>query len=102
MVGFMLCNMFVLNMIYSNNTDRINIYIRKDNNSIPPKSLFMNMKKRTIVALPGDGIGRVVLEETIRVLDKAGFNAGYVEGDIGWEYWISEGNPLPRPHHRPA
>ena len=55
----------------------------------------MNMQKRTIVALPGDGIGRVVLEETIRVLDKAGFNAGYVEGDIGWEFWKQEGNPLP-------
>ena len=53
------------------------------------------MQKRTIVALPGDGIGRVVLEHTIRVLDKAGFNAGYVEGDIGWEFWKREGNPLP-------
>ena len=53
------------------------------------------MQKRTIVALPGDGIGRVVLEETIRVLEKAGFNADYVEGDIGWEFWKKEGNPLP-------
>ncbi len=53
------------------------------------------MQKRTIVALPGDGIGRVVLEETIRVLDKSGFNAEYVEGDIGWEFWKTEGNPLP-------
>jgi len=53
------------------------------------------MQKRTIVALPGDGIGRVVLEETIRVLEKAGFNADYVEGDIGWEFWRKEGNPLP-------
>jgi len=50
---------------------------------------------RTIVALPGDGIGRVVLEETIKVLDAAGFNANYVEGDIGWEFWKKEGNPLP-------
>jgi len=55
----------------------------------------MNMTKRTIVALPGDGIGRHVLEECIRVLDKAGFDASYVEGDIGWEFWKSEGNPLP-------
>lgn len=53
------------------------------------------MQKRTIVSLPGDGIGRVVLEETIRVLDGAGFKAEYVEGDIGWEFWKSEGNPLP-------
>jgi len=55
----------------------------------------MNIQKRTIVALPGDGIGRVVLEETIRVLDKAGFETDYVKGDIGWEFWKREGNPLP-------
>jgi isocitrate dehydrogenase (NAD+) len=55
----------------------------------------MNIEHRTIVALPGDGIGRVVLEEAIRVLDKAGFKATYVEGDIGWEFWKKEGNPLP-------
>ncbi len=53
------------------------------------------MQKRTIVALPGDGIGKVVLEETIRLLDAAGFKADYVEGDIGWEFWKREGNPLP-------
>ncbi len=54
------------------------------------------MAKRTIVALPGDGIGKVVLEETIRVLEAAGFEANYVEGDIGWEFWCNEGNPLPQ------
>lgn len=54
------------------------------------------MAKRTIVALPGDGIGKVVLEETIRVLNAAGFEADYVEGDIGWEFWKTEGNPLPQ------
>ena len=55
----------------------------------------MNIQHYTIVALPGDGIGRVVLEEAIRVLDKVGFPAHYVEGDIGWEFWKREGNPLP-------
>src|SRR6056297_1845342 len=54
------------------------------------------MTKRTIVAMPGDGIGKNVLEETIRVLDAAGFEAEYVEGDIGWEFWKTEGNPLPQ------
>ena len=52
--------------------------------------------KRTIVAMPGDGIGNVVLENAIQVLDVAGFQADYVEGDIGWEFWRSEGNPLPQ------
>ncbi|MBN2237984.1 MAG: isocitrate/isopropylmalate dehydrogenase family protein [Bacteroidales bacterium] len=54
------------------------------------------MGKRTIVTMPGDGIGRVVLDETIRVLDAAGFEANYIVGDIGWEFWIKEGNPLPQ------
>ncbi len=54
------------------------------------------MSKRTIVAMPGDGIGKTVLDETIRVLDAAGFEADYVEGDIGWEFWKKEGNPLPQ------
>ena len=53
------------------------------------------MEKKTIVTMPGDGIGRTVLEEAIRVLDAAGFQANYAEGDIGWDYWIKEGNPLP-------
>ncbi len=53
------------------------------------------MAKRTIVAMPGDGIGKAVLDEAIRVLEAAGFEADYVEGDIGWEFWKKEGNPLP-------
>ncbi|MFO7617885.1 MAG: isocitrate/isopropylmalate family dehydrogenase [Bacteroidales bacterium] len=53
------------------------------------------MSKRTIVVMPGDGIGTVVLEAAIKVLDKAGFQADYVHADIGWEFWKKEGNPLP-------
>jgi len=54
------------------------------------------MAKRKIVALPGDGIGKIVLEQTIRVLNAAGFEAEYINGDIGWEFWKKEGNPLPQ------
>lgn len=50
---------------------------------------------RTIVSLPGDGIGKVVLPEAIRILEAAGFEANYVHGDIGWEFWCKEGNALP-------
>lgn len=53
------------------------------------------MAKRTIVSMPGDGIGKVVLPEAVRVLDAAGFEAEFVHADIGWEFWVSEGNPLP-------
>ena len=51
---------------------------------------------RTIVSLPGDGIGKTVLPEAIRVLEAAGFEAEYVHGDIGWEFWQKEGNALPQ------
>lgn len=51
---------------------------------------------RTIVSLPGDGIGKTVLPESIRLLEAAGFKANYVHGDIGWEFWQKEGNALPQ------
>ncbi len=54
------------------------------------------MAKRTIVALPGDGIGAIVLRQAVRVLETAGFDAEYVYGDIGWKFWCKEGNPLPQ------
>ncbi len=54
------------------------------------------MAKRTIVTLPGDGIGKIVLDQALRVLDASGFEAEYVHGDIGWEFWRREGNPLPQ------
>lgn len=50
---------------------------------------------RTVVTMPGDGIGRVVLPEAVRVLEAVGFEAVYVHGDIGWELWCAEGNALP-------
>ena len=53
------------------------------------------MSKRTVVAMPGDGIGATVLPESIRVLDAVGFDADYVHGDIGWQFWIDEGEALP-------
>ena len=52
--------------------------------------------RRTIVTMPGDGIGKPVLEEALRVLDAVGFEADYGHGDIGWEFWKKEGNPLPQ------
>lgn len=53
------------------------------------------MAKRTVVTLPGDGIGGVVLPEALRVLEAAGFDADYIEAGIGWNHWICDGNPLP-------
>ena len=53
------------------------------------------MASRTVVTMPGDGIGKVVLPEALRVLEAAGFDAEYVEAGIGWEHWVEDGNPLP-------
>ncbi len=54
------------------------------------------MNERNIVIMPGDGIGKVVLPETLRVLDSVGFKPNYIHADIGWEFWCKEGNPLPQ------
>ncbi len=51
--------------------------------------------RRTIVMMPGDGIGKTVLPEAKRILDAVGFEADTVHGDIGWDFWVQEGNPLP-------
>jgi 3-isopropylmalate dehydrogenase len=53
------------------------------------------MARYTVVSMPGDGIGNQVLPEAIRVLNAVGFDAEYVHGDIGWEFWCKEGNALP-------
>jgi 3-isopropylmalate dehydrogenase len=54
------------------------------------------MKRYKIAWLPGDGVGKEVLEATQIVFDKLNFNADYVHGDIGWEFWCKEGDALPQ------
>ena len=54
------------------------------------------MAKRSVVVMPGDGIGKLVLPECLRVLEAAGFEAEWIEAGIGWDYWVNEGNPLPQ------
>jgi isocitrate dehydrogenase (NAD+) len=53
------------------------------------------MARHTVVTMPGDGIGKVVLPEALRILDAVDFDARYVHADIGWEFWVKEGNALP-------
>lgn len=45
--------------------------------------------------MPGDGVGAEVMDAARLVLDRLGFDAQYVHGDIGWEVWRTEGNALP-------
>jgi len=53
------------------------------------------MPKYKIAWLPGDGVGNDVMEAARIVLDKMKFDAEYIHGDIGWEFWRAEANPLP-------
>jgi isocitrate/isopropylmalate dehydrogenase len=53
-------------------------------------------KKYKIAWLPGDGIGIEVLEAAKIVLDKLQFNAEYIQGDIGWQFWCKEGDAFPQ------
>lgn len=48
-----------------------------------------------IALLPGDGVGGDVLDAALKVLNAVEFEAEYLSGDIGWELWRTEGNPLP-------
>ncbi len=53
------------------------------------------MPNHRVAWLPGDGTGPEVCAAARLTLDAAGFEADYVEGDVGWEFWKNEGNPLP-------
>ena len=53
------------------------------------------MAKYRIGWMPGDGVGVDVMDATRTVLDAMGFDAEYIHGDIGWEIWRTEANPLP-------
>ncbi len=53
------------------------------------------MAKYKIAWLPGDGVGNDVMEAAKIVLDELKLDADYLPGDIGWEFWKKEANPLP-------
>jgi len=54
------------------------------------------MAKYKIAWLPGDGIGIEVMEAARIVLDAVKFDAEYIHGDIGWEFWRTEGEAFPQ------
>lgn len=53
------------------------------------------MNKYRIAWLPGDGVGNDVMEAGKIILDKIKLDAEYIPGDVGWEFWCKEGDPLP-------
>jgi isocitrate/isopropylmalate dehydrogenase len=54
------------------------------------------MAKYRIAWMPGDGIGVDVMDAARIVLDKLNLDAEYPHGDIGWEFWKTEGEALPK------
>jgi isocitrate/isopropylmalate dehydrogenase len=54
------------------------------------------MSKYRIAWLPGDGIGVEVLEAAKIVLGALALDADYIHGDIGWEFWCTEGDAFPQ------
>jgi len=54
------------------------------------------MSQYRIAWLPGDGIGVDVMDATRVVLDAVKLDAEYIHGDIGWEFWRTEGDAFPQ------
>ncbi len=53
------------------------------------------MAQYRIAWLPGDGIGKDVMDAARIVLDASGLDAAYPAGDIGWDFWCREADALP-------
>ncbi|HEC94921.1 MAG TPA: isocitrate/isopropylmalate dehydrogenase family protein [Thermoplasmatales archaeon] len=53
------------------------------------------MAKYHIAVLPGDGVGKDVMDAAMKVLERISIDAEYIPGDVGWEFWKKEGDPLP-------
>ncbi len=53
------------------------------------------MTQYKIAWLPGDGVGNDVMEAAKIILDTVDIDAEYIPGDVGWEFWKKEGDPLP-------
>ncbi len=53
------------------------------------------MARYKIAWMPGDGVGFDVMEAAKKILGKIQLDADYIPCDVGWDFWIREGNPLP-------
>jgi isocitrate/isopropylmalate dehydrogenase len=53
------------------------------------------MAQQRIVLMPGDGIGKEVMEAAQLVLDVLDLDAEYQYADVGWKFWCEEGDALP-------
>ena len=59
-------------------------------------STLKTKNKYKIAVIPGDGIGKEVMEATISVLDALDINFDYNYALAGDEYYEEKGTPLPQ------
>jgi len=72
-----------------NSIKRFLLNSKKDKN----KEAFMVKK---VAVLPGDGVGKDVMEACMIVLERLNLPIEYIYGDVGWEFWKKEGDALPK------
>ncbi|CAK02239.1 hypothetical protein BT_2082 [Bartonella tribocorum CIP 105476] len=53
------------------------------------------MIKKKVLVLPGDGVGPEVCDAALMVLESFQLPIEFTYGDIGWECWKKEGDPVP-------
>ncbi|MGA5352620.1 isocitrate/isopropylmalate family dehydrogenase [Streptomyces thermodiastaticus] len=51
---------------------------------------------KSVAVLPGDGIGPEVVSAALDVVDQLGLPLDFRFGEIGWECWRQEGDPVPQ------
>ncbi|MBK2027384.1 isocitrate/isopropylmalate dehydrogenase family protein [Allofrancisella guangzhouensis] len=56
----------------------------------------MNNSLKKIAILPGDGVGQDVIFATMPVFEALSLDFDFSYGDVGWECWRKEGNPVPQ------
>ncbi|MEV5843772.1 isocitrate/isopropylmalate family dehydrogenase [Streptomyces sp. NPDC051985] len=60
------------------------------------KSAPRNAPRKSVAVLPGDGIGPEVVEAALRTVERLGLPLDFRFGEIGWECWRQEGDPVPQ------
>jgi isocitrate/isopropylmalate dehydrogenase len=56
---------------------------------------MLNHSTIKIAVLPGDGIGREVIDAVLPIFSALALPITYHIGDIGWECWVNQANPIP-------
>ncbi|WP_435284402.1 isocitrate/isopropylmalate family dehydrogenase [Streptomyces koelreuteriae] len=53
-------------------------------------------QRKSVAVLPGDGIGPEVVSVALDAVEKLGLPLDFRLGDIGWDCWRQEGDPVPQ------